>query len=99
MIVRNSFALRYGTRCANCNLLLESGEPAFYMQGRDMPIGLDCCGDLPEAELAPPIVRGDPEVDLMVAQSQVMPRGRNAQDMCSKCFQIPASNGVCGCVC
>jgi len=26
-----------------------------------------------------------------------MPRGRTAKDRCGVCFQIPASNGACGC--
>lgn len=29
--------------------------------------------------------------------SQVMPTGKTKADMCLRCFQIPSSNGVCGC--
>lgn len=27
----------------------------------------------------------------------VLPRGKTSKDRCGKCFQVPASNGVCGC--
>lgn len=27
----------------------------------------------------------------------VMPRGRTTKDRCDRCFQVPASNGACGC--
>jgi hypothetical protein len=26
-----------------------------------------------------------------------MPRGKTARDVCTRCFMVPASNGVCGC--
>jgi hypothetical protein len=29
---------------------------------------------------------------------RVMPTGRKASDACQRCFQIPASNGTCGCL-
>lgn len=28
---------------------------------------------------------------------EVMPRGKTAADRCERCFQIPSSNGQCGC--
>jgi hypothetical protein len=27
----------------------------------------------------------------------ILPRGKTAKDRCNTCFQVPASNGVCGC--
>ena len=33
----------------------------------------------------------------LVPLSQVMPAGRSKRDLCPRCFQIPATNGVCGC--
>lgn len=27
----------------------------------------------------------------------LIPRGKTARDICGGCFQIPSSNGVCGC--
>lgn len=31
------------------------------------------------------------------AIASVMPRGKTVRDKCPQCFQIPASNGMCGC--
>lgn len=30
-------------------------------------------------------------------EPDVMPKGKTKADMCPHCFQIPASNGICGC--
>jgi hypothetical protein len=78
--------------------MLEAGEAAFYITGRDMPIGFDCCGDLTNAELLPAYRREEPEAELMIDAAEVMPRGRSLHDICKKCFQIPSNSGVCGCV-
>ena len=47
------------------------------------------------------VVSDDDDDDIegrdLVKLSQVMPAGRSKRDLCPNCFQIPATNGVCGC--
>lgn len=43
-----------------------------------------------------------PEMDAETREAttsarSTMPRGKRASDRCGVCFQVPASNGVCGC--
>ena len=80
-----TFPANYAGRCGNCGELFESGDDVFYDQG-DTLLGQDCCGT---ASTDGPAV---PKAD-----QPVLPRGKTAADRCDTCFQIPSSNGLCGC--
>lgn len=81
------FNARYAGRCTSCGTPFEIGAALFYTDD-DALAGQECCGGEEEPRTAP--------LDVVPAD-RVMPRGRVAGDRCSRCFQIPASNGVCGC--
>jgi hypothetical protein len=80
------FPASYVGRCTNCNEILNPGDEVYY-DGSDSLTGWDCCGATDEA-------RNTPETSTI---ERVMPRGRTAKDRCGTCFQIPSTNGVCGC--
>jgi ribosomal protein S27E len=80
------FAAKFAGRCGSCGQRFEPGDEVFYDQA-DTMIGMDCCGDR----------LSDPSGSDLIAREPVMPRGKVARDKCPHCFQIPASNGVCGC--
>lgn len=89
--MRRSFLASYPGRCANCGDMFEVDDEVFY-DADDALRGEACCGD----HGAPDAVRGTAET-LAAPIERVMPRGASAQDRCDRCFQIPSSNGVCGC--
>jgi hypothetical protein len=78
------FTAQYSGRCRNCNEVFEAGAEVFYAPGEDTVTVLECCGDAQRTAAA-----GE--------MPQVMPRGKTARDACGMCFQVPASNGLCGC--
>lgn len=92
-------------RCGRCDRPYAKGDWVFRESEGEL-VGVNCCatakdtvpardpiplglGDLEDAEE----IHGREWVPL----DQVMPSNRTKADMCMKCFQIPASNGVCGC--
>jgi len=81
------FPLTYSGRCGNCGELFAPGAEVFYNQD-DALIAWDCCGEQDDSR---------PAVSEVTPRDRVMPRGKTVRDVCSRCFQIPASNGVCGC--
>lgn len=81
------FPAAYAGRCRNCNEVFVPGDEVFYVRGEDTVTGWDCCGDQDDAETA----------SETTPAGQVMPRGKTARDACARCFQVPASNGACGC--
>lgn len=97
---RNYFTAKYRAPCYNCRQLIEIGDKAFYTPGHDHVIGELCCGEYTDTELLPLVESLDYEhgdAHDSVRLKALMPRGKHASDKCMKCFQIPASNGVCGC--
>lgn len=81
----SSFPANYGGRCVGCGVIFGSGTLVEYDSGGAGLLVVDCCGEPGE-----PYAR-------QAAAEPVMPRGRKLSDRCGTCFQIPASNGVCGC--
>jgi hypothetical protein len=97
---KNYFTTRWPSRCYNCGLKIEEGERAFYVSDRDNIYGGGCCDILPLEELLRPVIADsehEEERIHTVPVDRVMPRGRKVTDACSICFQIPSSNGGCGC--
>ena len=92
-------------RCARCDNPYRIGDWVFR-NGSGELVAVNCCAterDMRRSEDPVPLGLGDME-DMddahgreFVALSQVMPSNRTKADMCQRCFQIPASNGVCGC--
>lgn len=85
-----SFPAQYAGRCALCGDVFEVGGEIFYNESDEI-VGALCCGDPDGGDT----VRGTEA--LTAPLDRVMPRGRTTRDRCGRCFQIPASNGVCGC--
>lgn len=81
-----TFTAQHAGRCGNCGDLFAPGDEVFYVEG-DTLIAFECCGT------------AEPEHATSDAAQkiEVMPRGKTARDRCGTCFQIPATNGVCGC--
>lgn len=82
------FPAAYAGRCRSCGTVFEPGTEVFYGRGEDTVTVWECCGDddgraLTQAERIP--------------LGRVLPHGKSKRDMCGRCFQIPASNGACGC--
>lgn len=91
--------------CARCDKRYGTGEWVFR-EGEGRLVGVNCCAterDTRPAGDPVPLGLGDlvdaEEIDGRdwVPLAQVMPSNRTKADMCMKCFQIPSSNGVCGC--
>jgi hypothetical protein len=91
--------------CARCDNPYRVGDWVF--RGRDGElVAVNCCAvesDTRRPGDPVPLGLGDME-DLddahgrdLVPLSQVMPSNKTKADMCQRCFQIPAANGVCGC--
>jgi Fe-S cluster biogenesis protein NfuA len=78
------FTARYPGTCGGCGSEIDAGDTVFY--DGDTLVGDGCCA-------------GDSTLsaEARTTIAQVMPRGKSVKDRCSKCFQIPASNGACGC--
>jgi len=85
-----TFSAAYAGRCGNCGEPFAPGAEVYY-DADDSLNGQECCG-LDDDRNA---VRGAEA--LTAPADKVMPRGRTAGDRCDRCFQIPASNGSCGC--
>lgn len=83
-----SFEARYAGRCGDCGQAFSVGEPVSY-NADDVLVGAECCDG--EGRNADTFAPG------RAAVNETMPRGKTARDKCPRCFQVPASNGVCGC--
>lgn len=95
-----TFVAKFDSNCASCLAMIRVGDEVFYASGAEVVSGLACCGDKTADELAAPAERDDLAVDEEPADvviARTLPRGRTANDMCRKCFIIPASNGTCNC--
>jgi hypothetical protein len=95
---RRTFDARYAGSCASCSAPILPGDNVFYAPGNEAVSGLECCGDRPDEDLVV-LQRADDhgDEDATVDAAKVMPHGRTARDACQLCWQIPASNGTCGC--
>lgn len=89
--------------CAECDQPYLKGDWVVPDE-RGYLIGVNCCGGAKNETPGDPIPMGstlDDAEDIdgrdWVPLAQVLPPGRSKADMCPKCFQIPASNGICGC--
>ena len=77
-------------KCGICATTYHAGEKVTRAED-GLTVAISCCGDLlNESE-------SDDLTDRSTKLPPVMPRGKSKKDMCSKCFQIPASSEVCGC--
>ena len=98
LTTRRMFMASQASGCATCIADILPGDAIFYGPGNEAASGMDCCGDKPDAD---PAVTQRPDdagdEDLTVDPRKVTPRGRTARDRCPTCFQIPATNGACGC--
>jgi hypothetical protein len=95
---RRSFQAKYDGTCGTCPAPIAIGDGVFYATpGAALVSGLDCCGDRPDEDLVTVQHAEEPDEDLTVDVAKVMPRGRTARDACPTCWQVPASNGTCGC--
>lgn len=99
-MAKNMFTAKWDGKCFKCLAPILIGDRAFFSgMDRTNIFGEDCCGSLTEAELMMSNKAVDVADDGMTVEpSSVMPRRAHVKDMCRKCFQIPSSNGVCGCV-
>jgi hypothetical protein len=98
-IRRSATVAQYRGVCITCGGSVQPGDMIFYAPGNEAPSGLDCCGDRPDEDLIVTQRRDDlaAEDELTVDLASVMPHGRTVRDACPTCWQIPASNGSCGC--
>jgi hypothetical protein len=78
------FTAQYPGTCGGCGSEIDAGDLVFY--DGDTLVGDACCAGA-----------DDLSVEAKSTIAQVMPRGKTAKDKCPRCFQIPASNGACGC--
>lgn len=111
-MARNYFTARWASKCYSCGEPIEPNDKTFFLGGRDSVHGVACCGERADHELVVPMLSNayseafglvpnddfTEQDDFRLNRRLVMPRGKSASDMCKKCFQIPSSNGVCGCV-
>lgn len=81
------FSASYAGRCGICGEIFRVGDPLFYTAD-DVLTGQDCCGGFGDER---------PGTSETTPIDRVMPRGKTVRDRCGACFQIPASNGACGC--
>ena len=81
----SSFPAAYAGSCGNCGEHFGPGEMIAYEEGAVTV--QSCCGTPDDPRTTPTATEPD----------RVMPRGMTAADRCDKCFQIPSSNGLCGC--
>lgn len=92
----NTFTARYESNCTSCLAVIHIGDAAFYPPGAETPSGMDCCGEKPDVELlGAAYAAPDVDPDLSVDLASVLPR--IVRSPCSRCWIIPASNGVCDC--
>lgn len=96
----SAFSARYAGKCGNCGEGFQAGDLVQYADADGELCGVDCCGQGGSASSASLLFDEQREAnreDPALAAVMVLPRGRTARDKCGKCFQVPASNGVCGC--
>jgi hypothetical protein len=79
-----SFPASYSGECGGCREHFGPGTEIAYVEG--VLVVDECCGTTD-----PILARTATAID------PVLPRGRKVSDRCGDCFQVPASNGVCGC--
>lgn len=84
------FLAKYKGRCPMCDDPIEPGDDVTMVDtqaGRVTIHGPHVQDDEIDPDRAP----------RTHSTPRTMPRGRTAQDRCSRCFQVPANNGACGC--
>jgi hypothetical protein len=82
------FAAKYPGRCAECDQDFEPGDPVGYTDEGQL-VGMLCCYESPHRPIDEAVRKATGHTTL--------PRGKTKADRCDTCFQIPSSNGVCGC--
>lgn len=87
----NAFRARFSGHCDICDSEIDAGD---FIVGHPEArfIHEDCAQDADRVPQTPRTGRParDPVPD-------TLPRGKTAKDRCDMCFQVPASNGTCGC--
>lgn len=78
------FEAKYRGQCAGCDELFEPGDLIEWREGQ-----------LVKSHICQVSSTLDDEERVHI---RVMPRNRTAADRCGQCFQIPSSNGTCGCL-
>lgn len=86
--------------CFRCERSYRAGEWVFR-DTEGNTVAVNCCGttDDMRTESVGADLKDAEDIDGRdwVPLAQVLPTGKTKADMCPKCFQIPASNGICGC--
>jgi hypothetical protein len=80
----NLFRARYDGKCANCPTEIAKGDYIGFNSKR-RAICSDCVDEGGSA--TPKDANEDPE-EIVIPTKLVMPRGRTAADLCTKCFLI-----------
>jgi len=87
----DSFAARYRSLCNPCGEDIKPGE--YIKMHPDVgAVHEECFEDVGKAPQTDSYGR-EPGYNV----PDTMPRGKTASDRCGKCFQIPSTNGSCGC--
>lgn len=81
----NPFPAKYNGRCAGCEATFHTSDLVVFRHGA-LLIDHEC-----------PMMPTDMDADDTLYQ-RVMPRQGAASQACLRCFQIPSSNGICGCM-
>jgi hypothetical protein len=83
------FEAKYPFRCGTCGERHPAGAYAQYDADHTTLSAVNCADTNLESNGA--------AFDRGRAPIAILPRGKTAKDRCNTCFQVPASNGVCGC--
>jgi hypothetical protein len=79
------FEAKYTGRCAGCDEPFHTGDSVVFRN--------DTLFKDHECPMGPSDMDADERM-----YARVMPRQGNASQACLRCFQIPSSNGTCGCI-
>lgn len=84
------FKAKYDGRCPSCDEPISIGEDVSMVDSDRGRITVH----------AQHVEDGEIHVETSARPDPItstMPRGKTVRDRCNRCFQVPASNGVCGC--
>lgn len=85
-----SFMAKYDGLCLPCGEEIHKGE--WLTTHREYGFIHEECTDIEPAQATNIPRHGQP-----APPELVLPGGKTTKDRCSECFQVPASNGECGC--
>lgn len=81
------FTANHAFKCAGCETEYPAGTNAIYDADNNLYADDGCINAM---------IPEDPK-GRRTTPRETMPRGKTAKDRCDVCFQIPSSNGACGC--